>query len=805
MKKIGKKFSFLTKIMLVIGLLISNLSSLSIVFADEVAFNISLVEDKLNIKYFGELADEVETVRVDVYENYTYLDMNPEVEVVNSYDLTDEELNMLVSLNENESLIVNSMLSSIVFDGTYNALIKIVDTTDSSEGVLIDEYNFNVDVLHKSGLEISVTDATTGLELSKLEDGRYVVDYSSPKIKVTANVLAGGLKPTDMFKYDDEEYTASELLLLEFNSEMDLDGHLYGDYILPVKVNLLNSEAEELDYSEELNILYGTYDMNTSIMNDALATDELSFDESYKFYGDNKDGLLYVLLNKNETNTMLDLYKIASFVFDGDEYITYLLSNSDYEDVISSYDETNTDVTLEEYLDTIKLDDTAKLSLINDGLTVTYKVMLVGDIDSDGLLNNDDLLKLIDQVVGNSEINLDKSDLTHDGVIDTLDVMYLDQAIKNENWNVELSETEATLDARLDVLADDIVSGDEFTVNYVLTLTDYAVNGVSGIIKYDETMFELISVDASNDWLGSAKNGKFLYLGSESLTGKLVTSDSLDSLEEAFEPEEYVVLAATFKALKSGNSSISIEMPEYFNQSEYLMVEEMTISADVIVNASDDNDLSSLVVAGQNIALEEDVLDYEITVSNDVTTIDVEAIVKNVAAKVTSIVYPEELVEGTNTVTVTVTSESGNEKVYTITVVREKASEENKNTVTHVNYNENDNTNQDNNTDVPVINDDDDNKDDNKTVDEEDNNLSRIIIIILILLVIAGLIYLIFKDEDDEETKKTNKDINKLKKDSLENVSKMSTTNVKKNTNKSSNNNSSSDKNKGNSNKKKER
>ena len=35
MKKLGKKFSFLTKIMLVIGLLVSNLSSLTYVFASE--------------------------------------------------------------------------------------------------------------------------------------------------------------------------------------------------------------------------------------------------------------------------------------------------------------------------------------------------------------------------------------------------------------------------------------------------------------------------------------------------------------------------------------------------------------------------------------------------------------------------------------------------------------------------------------------------------------------------------------------------------------------------------------------------
>ena len=51
MKKLGKSFSFLTKIMLVIGLLISNLSSLSVVFAYEAtgAVQITVVDEKLNI------------------------------------------------------------------------------------------------------------------------------------------------------------------------------------------------------------------------------------------------------------------------------------------------------------------------------------------------------------------------------------------------------------------------------------------------------------------------------------------------------------------------------------------------------------------------------------------------------------------------------------------------------------------------------------------------------------------------------------------------------------------------------------
>ena len=48
---------------------------------------------------------------------------------------------------------------------------------------------------------------------------------------------------------------------------------------------------------------------------------------------------------------------------------------------------------------------------------------------------------------------------------------------------------------------------------------------------------------------------------------------------------------------------------------------------------------------------------------------------ENVSANITSIVSPEELVEGENIITITVTAENGYVNVYTVNVIRE-ASEE---------------------------------------------------------------------------------------------------------------------------------
>ena len=185
----------------------------------------------------------------------------------------------------------------------------------------------------------------------------------------------------------------------------------------------------------------------------------------------------------------------------------------------------------------------------------------------------------------------------------------------------------------------------------------------------------------------------------------------------------------------------------------------------VIINASDDNTLSSLTVAGQKIELKDGILDYEITVSSDVTSINVEAITNNIGAIIFSTTVPEELKVGENEITIVVMAENGDELIYKVKVIREEEKSENP---TNMNYVQNQVVNDDNtevtddSKDEIVVNEDED-KDDEIVSDEEDSELSRIIIIILILLVIAGLIYLIFKDEDDDETKKANKELNKVK------------------------------------------
>ena len=231
-----------------------------------------------------------------------------------------------------------------------------------------------------------------------------------------------------------------------------------------------------------------------------------------------------------------------------------------------------------------------------------------------------------------------------------------------------------------------------------------------------------------------------------------------------FNDTDYVVVSLTFKALAAGDATVSMDELKYFEFDEYYTPDGETSINVTIEGEEEESPFESITVSGYDV----DLSTYELTVPNDVTTLDLEYILANDGYSVTSVLAPEELAEGENTIVITLTDENGEEKEYTIKVTREaKEEEKEEETVAPVSYTEPTYDNNDDNDDdekvAPVTDDNDDNE---EIKDEDNGKLSRVIIIILILLAIAGLIYLIFKDDkDDEETKKANRDIDKLKKE----------------------------------------
>ena len=530
--------------------------------------------------------------------------------------------------------------------------------------------------------------------------------------------------------------------------------------------------------------MYGKYEDNSQVLNEVVSDNELS--DRYNFFSESDEGILYVYPNTLEGYSVNDLFKILDdAIFDSD--IKYVISNSDSEDLeedyqeyLSTFDDTTMEepMTREEYYQETYINNDTVITLYNDTLKLTYQVVIMGDLNNDLVIDEEDVELLIDHVVGaNDETEILASDVFKDDKLDAKDVAKIYGVYKRNTWNNDLFESEEfTTKGELVINKADIISGEEFSVRYVLKVSLDRLNGLAGMVKYDEEMLELVGMKPEERFIGNNYEGKFLYLSEEELTG------ILDEKTQEYKEEEYTVLTLTFKAKKAGNTKIEIVDNELFNTYEYYDASQMEVNTEVIINASDDNTLASLTVAGQKIELIKDVLDYEIEVEHDQIDAIVEAITNNIAAEVSLIVTPDELSVGENEVSITVVAENGDELVYTVKVIRKEAPKEEEPINMNYQNNNNDNTSNDDTKVEPTIpSDKTDNEPTGAKDEEKDGKLSRIIIIILILLVIAGLIYLIFKDDsDDEETKKTNKEIDKVKKTKEFTEEKKNTKNVKK-------------------------
>ena len=745
MKKIGKKCSKFTKLLIVFGMLFTNLSPLSIVFAESVNSDVtvSVNNGKLNVNYLGDI-DDTDEISVVVNENYTYLDNTTD----NSQDASMVLLGSDFGTNGVE--LDSALLSNVIFDGLYEVNVKLYNKTDSEE---LGEVNFSKNIEHQSGLSYKVYDGTGVTEIIPSSEGKYGVDG---EFIVKYKVLAGKISPSDVFKDETtgDFYTASQLLEKEYSIVENKDGNLYGEYNVLFKVALTKSAGETTEdfvLEDSVNVMYGEYSDNADLLNSSA--DNLLMNSKYIFSGEDKAGKIFVLPT-NQKYLATDILDILDLAYINNDKVNYVISNSEYSDVMSATDE-------------VYVDDETVVTITSGDLTITYKCVMLGDLNNDGIIDNADLKLLVEKIVNETEVN-DKTDVYKDDALNTYDAQSMAQVIKNNSWDGDVVRMDATFEPRLELVNEDIVSGDTFVVKYVLPIEQYNVSGIAGLVNYDKSLMELVNINVKNDFIGANNNGKFLYLG-----------NSLDSSNS-----EYVMLELTFKALSSGNGTISVTDNELFNKDTYYNIQDMDVSTQVVINTSADNKLSSLKVAGQEIQLKSDVLEYRISVDNDVVTPNVEAITNNVAAKVTSIEAPEELVEGDNIIKVKVTAENGDELVYTIIVNRKaKESNDNNNSTKPVSYQNDNNVAEDTQEDInlPAIDDkkNDAIKDNKKDDEKKENNTSRIIIIILILLVIAGLIYLIFKDdEEDDDIKKANKDINKLKKDNIK--ASTSKSNIKK-------------------------
>ena len=462
-------------------------------------------------------------------------------------------------------------------------------------------------------------------------------------------------------------------------------------------------------------------------------------------------------LNESAKTVELDYFYLFT---EGKVYVVEEIYDNEIDDIVNNAFE---NVTYE-------INDN-KLVLTDGDKTITYETVIY---------NEEYVNELMKKAVGNGDTTSD-DDINGDGTVDAYDVASLKQILRYGFGN-DVVKQQITIDSKFDGDTSNLKVGDTFTVQYVLTLSEYSVDGITGHIKYNKDMLNLDKVEVRNFDSGEEYDGKFLYFGDELRGTEKVIIDEEGNELTTYEPTDYVVVVMTFTAKAGGNDTISIDDIGYFYDGLYY---EGNTSGNIEVNViSSNNRLSSVNVAGQEITIDELTDVYSITVGNDVTNVDLSYVLADQSSSITSIVAPEELAVGENVITITVVSLDGEERTYTINVTREEEPAKEETTeevVAPVNYQDAYNDYDDNKEEDKEVVEKEDKKEDKKKEETKDESkLSKVIIIILILLAIAGLIYLIFKDEDDEETKKANKEVNKLKKEELKEVNSKKEVNNKK-------------------------
>lgn len=378
---------------------------------------------------------------------------------------------------------------------------------------------------------------------------------------------------------------------------------------------------------------------------------------------------------------------------------------------------------------------------------------------------------ILDDILFENEIN-NSNDVNGDGILNILDPTH-STFINNELEDVIVSDI---LSNELIIDKESAIIGEKVLVSLYVSGFELAkLYGIEGMLSYDEKVLRLVNIElyesniieddsiisdinVTNN-LGYINNNKFAFVLNDGFDMddialltlefevigigecSITVSDILTSYGDFFELENdnatvsfYAEEAGKGGDVEEDNNTI-VEDEEIKEEVMDEAVIEQIVSKPVLL--SSDYYIKNLVIDNYEIDFDMYTYDYNITVKNDVTSLDLSVLLNHN----NSIYYVEgndNFKVGDNYVYVVVKAENGSSKTYTIKVTKEKEKVVEK--------------------EVEL--------DEEEVSDESKNNVSKNVIIILIILVIIGLIYVIFKDdEEDENINKSNSNIdNKTKK-----------------------------------------
>lgn len=640
-----KKITKISKIILAITMLFSQLSSVVTVLADEIMTkslitSLTAVTDdelgyveKYELTYTSEKKDydEEKEYTVELQPIFTYLDEIPEIGDKITITKTGAELN-----NENKYEL--NEVSSI-----YNGVFDLVITVKDEDTVVYkDKITYTVDTV-KSGLvgalnsgEVEPINETLG----EISTGEYNIDEAK---EYTQNlvIIPGDLSPYSIYKVtkgEEELYkgVGSKIPELIINGSVTNTGNLTSgtyntsDTIVVEKLDD-NGEVEYgMEYTYNATLNYYNSDEELSQIYD------LSFDNGYLY----EDAINY--------NSSLEVSKISDLL---DK-----LENTDLELKVYNESKEELDLTDEEVLNS-EIKNNYKLEFTKTDIgTYTYLVVITGDNTGDNHFTKEDIEKTLkDYLEENKVLSMDvigKSD-EEKGTLNFHDIVHFNNALNNGS-NDYIENTDLSL--VFGEVPSEIVVGDTFDLQVLVNSSnalDY-INGINAKVTTDGSVLKLTNIKINDKLMSEVKDNNLVAVGTK------IGSDE-------------VLLTLTFTAISKGTGEVSLS-GELAKDTIDSIEEFTSITKEINVtrSLSSNNNLSSLKssVGTFDIAFDKDVTVYTLTVPYDTESVILSGGLEDINSVVDGLIEYK-LTEDKTVANITVTSESGEKKVYTVYIIKE--------------------------------------------------------------------------------------------------------------------------------------
>ncbi len=724
------KLMKMTKIFLVLTLIFSQLSSVAKVLADEITNNdTEIKEETKELVVTGYLMNTLDDSIVDGTENEGVFEYNVTAGkyrqiLTISGDKLEDTKSYSVKVNDNDSVVMTGMeLKTATIEGSeidltnsYNTIIKYTDkivitevSDDTEPEALTLEYKAKVTYEVEGN---SFDEALNNLyEEYVFEKGNFIVNAKELPLLPTVPTMEylysllnenNGIK-LEVFDKDNNLVTLKEEETPvdgETSDEEEISGE--GDSSLedtPVSETLIKN-GYTLKFTKGLSeASYKVY-----VMGDI--TDDSTFNT------DDMKPTMEGYLNDEMIPTM-DLYPTSHETEVEGEYEEDSFGTITFEDIMtingylnnSEKERENTDLSLVFGSDTedLYVGDTFRTSLVVNSTDLEDYINGI-----DGLITYSDNLKLMNVLFNENLIGTYNEDgrfvgagteLTNGTTIVTFEFL-------------AFGEGEGTVTLNGSVANDMIINEfEEVSVSVNITRKS-SINNLYSLNASVGTFDIVFDKDITVYTLTVPYDTKEVIL-SGSLEDTLSTVDGLFKYELT-EDKTTAIITVT---AEDGSTKV---------YTVYIIKEKPpVVPTPVVYYYSSNNYLKTLEAKGYEIKFDRDTLEYELSVNNDVKSLDITAIAEDSRSRV-EITGNENFKTGKNTVVITVKAENGDVKEYKLIVTRKS--------------------------NTTVTTDD----------EESDSTAEKVVIIILIILVVLGLLYLIFKKDDDEtpvvktENKKNN-------------------------------------------------